>query len=255
MPEGDTIHRIADRLAPELVGQTLERVTTQGLERDLVGRTVVAAAAHGKHLVVELDDGTELRAHLGMYGRFRRFPRTAGEAALARTSPGRARLVLVTATGVYLWLDARVEISSRRAPRHGQAVAALGPDVLGDSFDSRQAASRARLHPARTIKDVLLDQRIASGIGNIYRSESLFVQRLDPHAHVAALSDAELAALYTAARDLMLENRPRAPFVYGKGGQPCPECATPIVCEMSGERWLWWCPRCQSPGAVSGADC
>jgi len=257
VPEGDTIHRIADRLAPELVGQTLERVTTQGLERALAGRAVTAVAAHGKHLVIDLDDGTTLRAHLGMYGRFRRFPRAGGDAALARISPGRARLVLVTATGVYVWLGARVEISARRAPRHGQAVAALGPDVLGDAFDSRQAASRARLHPARSVGEVLLDQRIAAGIGNIYRAEALFVRGIAPRAPVAALSDDDLAALYTTARELMLENRARAPFVYDRAGKPCPRCNTTIACESLGDpaRWVWWCPRCQAAGGETGADC
>ena len=77
MPEGDTIHRIAMRLAPRLVGQTLERVTTQGLVRDVTGKTVTSVAAHGKHLVIELDDGAYLRAHLGMYGRFRAYGRAA----------------------------------------------------------------------------------------------------------------------------------------------------------------------------------
>jgi len=231
VPEGDTIHRIADRLAPELVGQTLERVTTQGLPRALAGRAVTSVAAHGK--------------------------RAAGEAVLARTSPGRARLVLVTATGVYLWLGARVEISARRAPRHGQAIAALGPDILGDAFDSRQAASRARLHPTRTIGDVLLDQRVVAGIGNIYRSEALFVSRLAPHTSIGELADERLAALYTAARELMLENRARAPFVYDRAGQPCPGCGGAISCTSFGTpaRWLWWCPRCQAAGAASGDGC
>ena len=257
MPEGDTIHRIADRLAPELVGQTLERVTTQGLPRALAGRTVATVAAHGKHLVISLDDGTEIRAHLGMYGRFRRFPRAAGEAVLARTSPGRARLVLVTASGVYLWLGARVEISARRAPRHGQAIAALGPDILGDAFDSRLAASRARLHPTRMIGDVLLYQRVVAGIGNIYRSEALFVTGVDPHAPIATLPDERVAAVYSAARDLMLENRARAPFVYDRAGQPCPRCGGAISCTSFGmpARWLWWCPRCQAPGAEPGDGC
>src|SRR5215470_18058674 len=136
MPEGDTIHRIAASLGPRLIGKRLERVTTQGLLRDVTGATVTGVAAHGKHLVIELDSGAYLRAHLGMNGRFRAYGRAAGEAMLARMSPGRASLALVTDDAVYVWVGApTIEISHRRKPLHGHAVAALGPDVLADDFD------------------------------------------------------------------------------------------------------------------------
>src|SRR5512139_3072462 len=99
------------RLAPSLVGKTLERVTTQGLPRAIAGRTVTAVSAHGKHLVIELDDGSYARVHLGMYGRWRFYDRPTGEAAVAKLSPGRVSLALVTAEAVFLWIGARtVEI-------------------------------------------------------------------------------------------------------------------------------------------------
>src|SRR5215471_9608655 len=136
MPEGDTIHRIAASLGPRLIGKRLERVTTQGLLRDVTGATVTGIAAHGKHLVIELDSGAYLRAHLGMNGRFRAYDRAAGLATLARLSPGRASLALVTADGVYVWIGApTIEVSQRRAPRHGMAAGTLGPDVLANDFD------------------------------------------------------------------------------------------------------------------------
>ncbi len=272
MPEGDTIHKIADRLAPQLVGKTLERVTTQGLVRGLAGRTVASVAAHGKHLVIELDDGTYLRAHLGMYGRFRAYPRAEGDAALARLSPGRASLAVATADAVYVWIGARtVEVSPRRAPMHGRAVGSLGPDVLGDGFEPGAAAARAARHPARTIADVLLDQRIAAGIGNVYKSEVLFLRGVDPRARVGALGEARLAAIYAAARELMLPNlgpgarTTRADlagaasppsgderyFVYSRSGQPCRRCGSAIEAYQLGDppRWTWSCPRCQAPPA------
>src|SRR3954469_25745162 len=102
MPEGDTIHRIALRLA-DLVGQRIERATTQGLPREsLAGRTITAITAHGKHLVIALDDGTEIRAHLGMYGRF--FRRAPDDPRLARTSPGRVSLAIGLPGVVLVWL-------------------------------------------------------------------------------------------------------------------------------------------------------
>jgi endonuclease-8 len=271
MPEGDTIHRIAAMLGPRLVGKTLERVTTQGLVRDLAGRAVTSVAAHGKHLVIELDDGTYLRAHLGMYGRQRSYVRAEGESLLARMSPGRASLAVVTADAVHLWIGARtIEVSPRRAPRHGQAIHALGPDVLADGFDSRQAASRAALHPTRTIGDVVLDQRIAAGIGNVYKSEVLFLRGIDPRTPTGALDPAQLVAIYDTARDVMLANLgpgPRATreqlageaagddryFVYGRSGKPCRRCGAPIECANEGDppRWTWWCPGCQASGGVN----
>jgi endonuclease-8 len=268
VPEGDTIHKIATRLAPALVGKTLERVTTQGLERAIAGRTVASVTAVGKHLVIELDDGAYARVHLGMYGRWRFYDRRSGDAALAKYSPGRVSLALVTSDAVYLWIGARtVEIAQRRAPMRGQAIASLGPDVLADDFDSRQAASRAHVHSARSIADVLLDQRVACGIGNVYKSEALFVHGIDPRTRTGALTLDELDALYTTSRELMLENLgawPRATrerlsgdapgderyFVYGRTNKPCRRCTTKIECYALGApvvRWTWSCPQCQRP--------
>lgn len=264
MPEGDSIRRVAARLAP-LVGQTLERVTTQGLERDLAGRTIAALHPHGKHLMIDLDDATQLRMHLGMNGRVRFYPRADGEAAVARMSPGRASLVLVTASHVAMWINApTVEIAPRRAPSRGLAVGSLGPDVLADDFDPRVAAARAAASPERTIAETLLDQRVAAGIGNIWKCESLHARGIDPRTKTGALSGDEIASLYRAARELMLANltstAPRASrdrfAVYSKTGQRCPQCSTPIeVFQMADPpRWTWSCPGCQPRGARTGVS-
>lgn len=267
MPEGDTIHRIAARLAPRLVGKSLVRVTTQGLVRDLAGQVVTSVAAHGKHLVITLASGTELRAHLGMYGRQQSFDRTAGETRIARTSPGRVTLAVVTEDTVDLWLGARtIEVSSRRAPMHGMAVAQLGPDVLADAFEPRVAAARAAEphHAHRAIGEVVLDQRIAAGIGNVYKSEVLFACGIDPRTPAGALSVAALDRIYELARDQMIANLGPGPrttrarlagdppsddryFVYGRTNKPCRSCGTLVECFALGEppRWTWVCPTCQ----------
>lgn len=260
MPEGDTVHRIAALLAPRLTGRTLERVTTQGLVREAAGRTVTRVAAHGKHLVIELDNGAYLRAHLGMNGRFRVYDRAAGEAMLARLSPGRASLALVTADGVYVWIGApQIEVSQRRDPRRGMAVGTLGPDVLVGDFDPRSAAERAAEHGCRSIAEVLLDQRVVAGIGNIYKCEALFVAGIDPRTQVAQLDRRTLEAIYAAAHRLMaasvdaarggaVSGSPRRDHaVYGRTGKPCPRCGSSIACYSLGEppRWTWSCPICQ----------
>lgn len=272
MPEGDTIHRIAANLAPRLVGQTLERVTTQGLVRDLAGQLVVSVTAHGKHLVIELASGTYLRAHLGMYGRQRTYDRREGDAMLAKMSPGRVTMAVTTAETVALWIGARtIEVSDRRAPLYGHAVASLGQDVLGDAFDPEVAATRAAEAGARTIADVILDQRIAAGIGNVYKSEVLYLRGVDPRRRTRTLDHAALVEIYTTARELMLENlgpgqrttRDRLAgdipgderfYVYSRSGKPCRRCKTPIEAYQLGDppRWTWSCATCQPHGTPSG---
>jgi endonuclease VIII len=249
MPEGDTIHRLADQLGPVLAGHAVERVTTQGIDRDLAGTTITAVTAVGKHLIIDLDDATRIRTHLGMYGRVRAYRRPDGDALVARMSPGNASLVLVTDDAVCLWSRAKtIEIAARRAPMRDQVLAALGPDILGDAFDPEVAADRAAADPARRIIDVLLDQHVVAGIGNIWKSESLFDCGVDPHARTADVDRSNLVALYASARRLMQARTDRR--VYGRTRQPCPQCATPIVCESLGDppRWTWSCPRCQRGG-------
>lgn len=271
VPEGDTIHRIAARVAPHLTGQALARVTTQGLVRNLDGRTCRSVDAHGKHLVIELDDGAQIRVHLGMNGRFRLYPRAEGDAVVAKTSPGRASLVIATAGHVFLWLTApTVEIAHRRSARHGMAVASLGADILDDDFDCAAAAARAvAQHAGRTIAEVLLDQRIAAGIGNVYKCEALFASKLDPRTPAASLEASIIEPIYAVARRQMLANlgpdprRTRAAltgtprddryFVYGRTGKPCVACGTKIACVSQGDdppRWTWWCPQCQPQSAA-----
>lgn len=273
MPEGDTIHRIAVALGSRLVGASLERVTTQGLERDGAGQEVVSVTAHGKHLVIELADGTHVRAHLGMYGRQRSYSRAEGERMIARMSPGKLSLALTTKEGVHLWIGAKtIEVSKRRAPMHGRAVASIGPDILGDDFDPKDAARRAAAYGNRTLADVLLDQRIASGIGNIYKCESLFLCGIDPRDTVSTVDLEKLETLYATAREIMIVNvRPgmRATrerlsgdvpgderyFVYSRSGKPCRRCkTTKIDCYQLGNppRWTWSCATCQQRRGVSG---
>jgi endonuclease-8 len=260
VPEGDTIHKLAARIGPLLVGKSLVRVTTQGLERArLAGQTVTGVEAIGKHLVITTGDGTEIRTHLGMNGRWRRYPPGTDPPV----SPGRAVLVLHTESDALACLQApTVEIADRRAARRGLAVARLGPDVLADDFDPVAAAARARAHDARPVGEILLDQTVAAGIGNVYRSEILFLEGVHPGTALSALSDDQVVGLFRRARALMLPNVARPGMrtttatrsdaaryhVYGRTGLPCPTCRTAIETAVdAGVRRAFWCPRCQAP--------
>jgi endonuclease-8 len=142
--------------------------------------------------------------------------------------------------------------------RDAQApVAHLGPDILSDPFDLDAVIERARRSEAPTLGELLLEQRVCAGIGNIYKCESLWALRLDAWMPPAELDGARLRQLYLTARDLMRPNlitpiaRQRH-AVHGRGGRPCPRCGTPIRIRAQGQqaRLTYYCPRCQRQPAV-----
>jgi endonuclease-8 len=252
MPEGDSIHRSAAALGPRLVGQPLVAVHVGGVHHErLAGLTVTGVAATGKHLTIDLDGGEwQLRVHLGMNGRWRKYPP-------GTPPPASASLIMTNAGGSYACLNApTVELTPRRSFRRGVAVAALGPDLLLASFDPAAAAPRAHAAGHVAIGVVLLDQRVVAGIGNIFKSESLFLERISPLAPAASLSLDALTALYARAHHLMRASltRRRLPFqVYRRAGRPCPRCGTRITTIRQGTqlRTTYYCPRCQALPSAS----
>jgi endonuclease-8 len=259
VPEGDTIHRVASVLGPLLVGVQLAWVRIRGVVRaELAGNTVTAITPHGKHMTIDTDRGWQLRVHLGMYGKWRRY-------RAPRPSPADASLVLATATDELACLRARtVELTARRDPRRDRAIASLGPDLLAAEVDLAIVVARARAAGAVPIGVVLLDQRVAAGIGNVYKSEVLWLERQSPFTPASSLTDEQLAALYDRARTLMRLNlrpgmrRTRAGprgdraadqrfYVYNHARRPCPRCRTPIATVQQGEqlRRTYYCPSCQ----------
>ena len=262
MPEGDTLFRTAAGLRPHLVG----RVVTGARARQpgpqvgrIVGSTITSVDSQGKNLLVRFDNGLEIRTHLRMTGTWHRY--RPGEAW--RRPEGRARLVIEVPGAVAVCFDAPVvELFEQRAERLHPAIAGLGPDLLDPAFDAGdedEAVRRLRATgPAdRTISEALLDQRALAGIGNIWRNETLFVERVDPFAPVSSLDDATLHRLVATARRLLTESATLAPGrarvrVYRRTGRPCPRCGTairsaPLAAELP--RTTYWCPRCQAPAA------
>jgi endonuclease-8 len=259
VPEGDSIHRVAGALRPLVVERELVRVEIGGVVRaELAGAKVTAIATHGKHMVVDLDRGWSIRVHLGMNGRWRRY-------RAPRTAPAGASLIMATATDELACLRApTVELTARRDPRHGRGLAALGPDVLADDFDPTVAAARARAAGATPIGVVLLDQRVAAGIGNVYKSEILWFEQQSPFTPTRELSDEQLVALYARARALMRMNLgpggrmtrtgPRGDrtsdertYVYRRARRACLRCGGTIATKVQGEqlRRTYYCPGCQ----------
>jgi endonuclease-8 len=147
-------------------------------------------------------------------------------------------------------------VELKRTDREG--LNHLGPDLLGDDFDAARAVRRARsLAASVPLGELLLDQRVAAGIGNVYKCETLWWLRLDPWAPQESLTDAELAGVFEVARDALRSNlgtfERRFPgygrgAVHGRGGRPCRRCGTPIRVRAQGEqaRLTYWCPACQA---------
>jgi endonuclease-8 len=177
----------------------------------------------------------------------------------------RAVCVLETDDAVAVCFDAPVVelLTSAELARHG-SLRALGPDLLGDEPDLAEAVRRIRERHSMPIGEALLDQRAAAGIGNVIKSEALFMERLDPWAPVSAFSEGEVQAVLRRATKLLAANTAgsrrvttgrRAPgeslWVYRRAGRPCRWCGTLISAGRQGAqaRTTYWCPGCQATRA------
>lgn len=257
MPEGDTLFRTAAGLRPYLVGRDVLSARAQGPGsvpqiQLVVGKRVDAVEAHGKNLLIRFDGGLELRTHLRMNGSWHRY--RPGERW--RRPPGRARLVLEVDGAVAVCFDAPVvELFETRAEAVHPSLSRLGPDLLSPDFDAAEAHRRLRSQERRTmtISAALLDQRAMAGLGNIWRNETLFAERVDPFELVAEVEDEALDRLIATGRRLLTDSARLAPGraparVYRRTGRPCPRCGTAIVsAPLRGDvpRTTYWCPSCQ----------
>ncbi len=254
MPEGDTVWHTAVTLRQHLVGRTLTRCDVR-VPRfatvDLTGQVVDEVVSRGKHLFIRVGPAS-IHSHLKMDGSWQ-----VGDRRVRVDH--RARIVLeanrgqesVRAVGVDLGI---LQILER--DRDGEVVAHLGPDLLGEDWDSARAAANLTAGPDRPIAEALLDQRVLAGVGNVYCNELCFVSGHLPTAPVSAIIDAH--RLVSRARDMLWLNRlrwnrcttgdtraGRRLWVYGRAGQPCRRCGTPVNYDDTGERVSYWCPSCQ----------
>jgi endonuclease VIII len=272
MPEGDTIFRAAATLHRALAGHVVTRfesvypaLTRIARDRPIVGRTVESVFARGKHLLITFSGDLVLRTHMRMSGSWHLY--RAGD---RWRRPGRDMRVLVATAAVEaVGFNVPVAelLTARELARHKE-LQALGPDLLAPSFDPDEAIRRMRARPDDAIGDVLLNQRVMAGIGNVFKSEILFLAAIDPFTAVSALSDAELARLVDISRRQLgasvmtrgqtlsrstgrTTTRSLDPnsslWVYGRGGKRCRRCGAAIEARKTGvdARLTYWCPRCQ----------
>lgn len=279
MPEGDTIHRLALRFQP-LVGEVIEvlALPRKNVREDAYrGRRIERIEARGKNLLIHLEGGVTLRTHLKMHGSFRLDPRGAGQrfasdvVVFLRT----AQFDAVCRSAPIAELIRTADLDRKRDAQVRGGLGDLGIDLLGDAFDAEEIARR--WHGARqaSIAEALLDQSLAAGIGNEWKSELLFIVKTSPFARPGEIELSVLQKLAHEARTRMrinVEKRPRlypidrvravgrlarierkvgeGPVsVYERRGEPCYDCKTPIERVMQGEpaRSTYYCPGCQPP--------
>jgi len=263
VPEGDTIFQTAAALRPLLVGREILAASgrTPGpIMAKVVGSHVTSVEPMGKHMVIRFDNGLALHTHLRMAGTWHRY--APGERW--RLPAWKAKVVLEVPEHVVVCFNAPVaELMPDRAVELHPAILSLGPDLLSDDFSTDEAFRRLRDRPDMEIAEALLDQRVLAGIGNVYKSEILFIESVNPWTLVTPLSDDRLLALITTARRLLRENiqtnsphrittrgDPQARgslWVYGRTNRPCTRCGTPVRTRRQGQlnRPTYWCPQCQ----------
>ncbi|MGW4463435.1 zinc finger domain-containing protein [Micromonospora sp. NPDC004704] len=260
MPEGDTVWNTARALHRALTGGRLTASdfrVPQLAGTDLVGWTVLEAVSRGKHLLIRLAEPAgerrlSLHSHLRMDGAWRVYP--PGERWAARPAH-LIRVVLRTADAIAVGYHLH-EVALVPTDREAQLVGGLGPDLLGPDWDPAEAVRRLGTHPRTSIAEALLDQTNLAGVGNLYKSEVLFLRGVNPWTPVAAVPD--LTGLVTLAQRLLSANRGRwtqsttgslhrgqTNYVYGRRAQPCRRCGMLVEKAEQGDRVTYWCPRCQ----------
>lgn len=264
MPEGDTIFLAAATLRRSLVGETVTRfdsvfplLTRIDVDRRVAGRTIDSVDARGKHLLITFSGGLTLRTHMRMNGAWHVYP----PGARWRRPLRDMRVLIETARAVAVAFNIQDAefLAGDDLARHPQ-LRSLGPDVLADDFDADEARRRMQGQGAVAIADVLLAQHVVAGIGNVFKSEILFLARIHPFTTAATLDAVQLDTILEIARKVMTAsvrigrrttrsslNPNERLWVYGRGGKPCFRCGTAIQAKKTGNdaRITYWCPQCQ----------
>jgi endonuclease-8 len=275
MPEGDTIFRAARTLHRALAGEVVTRfesvypaLTRVAADQPIIGRRIDAVTSRGKHLLMAFSGDLTLHTHMRMNGSWHIY--RVGE----RWQRPARDMRIVVGTDDFVAVGFNVPIAAlltpRQLARHDE-LRALGPDLLAGARVPDAAGEilrRMRAHDREVIADVLLNQRILAGIGNVLKSEILFVAGVNPFRAIGSLSDDDLTRVIDTSHGLLRANvmghaqtlspaigrrttrslDPNATlWVYGRSGKPCRRCGARIEARKTGldARLTYWCPRCQ----------
>ena len=274
MPEGDTIFRSARALHQAFAGRTITHFETAYAplasvndQTPVSGRTIERVESRGKWLLIHFSGDLILTTHMLMSGSWHIY--RVGE----RWKRGRShmRVMLSTADLVAVAFDVPIaRFHSARTLERFAGVSGLGPDVLGKSFAADEAAVRLLEHGEEEVGNVLLNQRVMAGIGNVFKSEICFACGVHPLRKIASLRAQEIDCLLSTARRFLAANvadgagdgivtytggrrttgagNPAARlWVYRRAGEACRRCGTSILMQRQGPgaRSTYWCPECQ----------
>lgn len=258
MPEGDTVHLAATRLNAALADQTLTKTDFRVpaiATVDLSGRRLQEVVARGKHLLFRIEGGHTLHTHFKMEGSWHLY--RPGERW--RGSGHQVRAVLETKDRVAVGFRLAI-VELLPTSKENDIVGHLGPDVLGPDWDPEEVVRRIKARPDDPLADVLIDQTVVAGPGNVYRNEICFLRGLHPSTLVRDVGDID--AVVALVKRTMEANRATGRqittgidrpgmhhYVYGRKGLPCRRCGSPIVKdpdEAGQTRVTYWCSFCQS---------
>ena len=298
-----TLHRALSRKVVTRFESVFPAVTRVADDHPVVGRTIESVGARGKHLLMTFssgggapragDEALVLHTHMRMNGSWHIYPAGARWQRPARDM----RVIVGTADAVAVGFNVPIAelLTPHQLARHKE-LQALGPDLLSDvgrpdrlrqgyggppkplakveglrddTFDRGEVMRRIRGHEQDAIGDALLNQRVVAGIGNVLKSEILFIAGIDPFAPVRCLTDVDLDRVIDVARDQLAASvidrsqalhpvigrrttRSMDPgaklWVYSRGGKPCRRCGATILSKKTGldARLTYWCPMCQA---------
>ena len=265
MPEGDTIFRSARALQQALAGRQVTLFETAHAQlasvndqSPVAGRTVELVESRGKWLLIHFSGDLILTTHMLMSGSWHIY--RSGE----RWKRARSHMRVVLGAGDILAVAFDVPIArfhTARTLERFAGVAVLGPDVLGDRFAADEAEARLREHGSEEVGNVLLNQRVLAGIGNVFKSEICFACEVNPFRTVDTLRPQEVECLLATSRRFLAANvtssggrrttgltDPAARlWVYRRAGSSCRRCGTIILMRKQGlgARSTYWCPDCQ----------
>jgi endonuclease VIII len=273
MPEGDTIFRAARTLHRALAGKRVVRFESMlpALDRihddaPITGRTIERVHASGKHVLMHFSGALVLHTHMRMNGSWHIY--RPGERWLRPRRDMRVLIATADFEAVGFNIPVAEFIPASDLSRHDE-LRGLGPDLLSDTFAPEEAVRRLRERADEQVAEALLNQRVIAGLGNVYKSEVLFMCRVDPFAPVRMLDEGTVASIIETARRVLRANvsekmSPMTTYaglrrttrrddpkerlwVYGRARLPCRKCGTPVRVRAQGPnaRLTYWCPTCQ----------
>jgi endonuclease VIII len=303
MSEGPEVKRTADKIAEAILGKSI--VDLQGktiehhLKEKIVGSKVLAVDTYGKNIIIHFSGDIFLRNHMMMWGKWRIYKRVEYDSGKAKPPPriwnrksqksksnsgsientlvknkttksiqndSRTRLILVTDTHAAVKYNGPILQFTEDNPLHHESITRLGPDALKSKFDVEKAKERLKERGNMKLADLLLDQTFVAGIGNKYKSEILFLQKLWPFKPANSLSLSKQQRLLKSIPSVLKagylsagRTRPQQEeepsnkwesrhWVFRRSGRPCWVCGAEIVMDRkSSSRVTFWCSRCQKP--------